>query len=151
IRVLSEGPEIAVESPAANGLSSGTASLNLVSRFPAGESPAQPVVVRNPGSQPLVLELPAIAGPNAANFRLNITAPPAPVPPGGQTSFTVTFVPSQVGVASATLSIVNNDLNESPFTINLAGQAFSAVTDADNDGLNDWAEVKLSGLGFDWQ
>ena len=31
------------------------------------------------------------------------------------------------------------------------GSAFSSTVDTDNDGMNDWQEVQLAALGFNWQ
>jgi uncharacterized delta-60 repeat protein len=150
-RLHSSGPEISVTSTAGVEFAFGAAALDFVSLFPGGQSGAQTLVVRNTGPEPLELDAPIISGPDAADFRLNISGPPAPIAPGGQMSFTVTFVPTHRGIPSASLSLPHNDGNESPFTFVLNARAFSTANDTDGDGLNDWAEVKLAALGFDWQ
>jgi hypothetical protein len=55
------------------------------------------------------------------------------------------------GARTASLQVASNDVDENPFDIALSGTAYSTTLDADSDGMNDWGEVKLSALGFDWQ
>lgn len=65
------------------------------------------------------------------------TQPSSPVAiNGGTVTFQITFDPSALGVQNATVSIVNNDGNESPFQFAIRGN-----TDLDNDGLPDGWET----------
>jgi copper(I)-binding protein len=61
-----------------------------------------------------------IDGANSAMFTV-ITNPIAPVGPGSNTTFTVSFAPTNTGVQIAALHIANNDTNNNPFTITLTG------------------------------
>ena len=45
---------------------------------------------------------------------------------GGTATFELTFNPATVGVKNATLNIVNNDLDENPFVVNLTGTGITA-------------------------
>jgi len=69
----------------------------------------------------LVLSNLLVAGTNAADFRLSGVGLPAIIPAGGATNFIVTFSPSFLGMENATVQMVNNDTNNSPFTLVLTG------------------------------
>jgi hypothetical protein len=76
--------------------------------------------IRNFGTADLNISSVDIAGAHAGDF--SVTASPATtVPAGNETSFTVTFDPSIGGPRSATISIVNNDHEENPFTFAIQG------------------------------
>jgi hypothetical protein len=62
--------------------------------------------------------------------------PASPVTSNGTTTVGITFDPSSTGTKTATVSIVNNDANESPYQFAISGN-----TDADNDGLPDGWET----------
>ena len=61
-------------------------------------------------------------GAPGGNFSL-VSAPAATVPPGGSTTFTVRLIPTAGGMAlrTRTISIVNNDLDENPYTFLIQG------------------------------
>jgi hypothetical protein len=96
-------------------------------------------IIRNLGSAPLTLtaEPPvALAGPAAADFQV-IAQPTTPIPPGGSAEVQVRFAPTAVGLRQATLVIANDDADEDPYDIALAGTAVSAP------------EIAVSGAGID--
>jgi trimeric autotransporter adhesin len=62
----------------------------------------------------------AVSGTHAADFSV-ISVPSSPVAPGGESTFSIRFDPSAGGVRSATISIANNDANESPYTFIVQG------------------------------
>jgi hypothetical protein len=65
-----------------------------------------------------------LSGADASQFSINETSTSATVPAtGGITTFTVTFNPTSPGTKSATITIPNDDANESSYTINLTGTA----------------------------
>jgi hypothetical protein len=92
------------------------------------------------------------SGMNTVDFSLSSLSTPT-LAPGESTTFTVTFAPGAgaSGARTASLQVASNDSDENPFDIALSGTAYSTTLDADSDGMNDWGEVKLSALGFDWQ
>ncbi len=66
-----------------------------------------------------------IGGTNAADF--TVTTPPAStVAASGLTTFIITFNPSSSGEKIATVSIVNNDSNENPYTFTISGYGYTA-------------------------
>ncbi|MCL4177427.1 MAG: choice-of-anchor D domain-containing protein [Verrucomicrobia bacterium] len=67
----------------------------------------------------------SVTGPQAADFVVT-SQPDASIAPGGSTSFTVRFDPSVRGLRSATVSIANNDPDETPCTFAIQGAGFSA-------------------------
>ncbi len=61
-----------------------------------------------------------ISGINAADFTVTVD-PTSPVAPGGETTFTVEFAPSALGLREATVSISNNDTDKDPYTFDIQG------------------------------
>jgi hypothetical protein len=93
----------------------------------------------------------AVSGTHGAMFAIT-AQPTSPITaPTGTTSFTVQFMPTSGGVKTAALSIPSNDVDESPFDINLTGTALAFTDDTDADGLNDASEFQMATLGYDWQ
>lgn len=68
------------------------------------------------GSSPYV----TISGANAADFSVT-TIPSNTITAGSNTSFTITFNPSAVGLRTATLTIANDDSDENPYNFNIQG------------------------------
>ena len=145
-------PDIAVEQPAGNLLAP-PAPLAFGDSAIGASGAARVFTVRNTGTADLTGLQATLTGTNAADFVLDTTATAATLAPGATTTCQVTFAPH--GTVSsprpATLQIVSNDPDENPFLVTLTGLAFSTTADADGDGLNDWAERQLEGLGFNWQ
>lgn len=92
----------------------------------AGPSAAQIIVFRNPGTQDLVLGTPALAGPNANQFTLNMTGFNATVAAGATTQFSVSFDPSAVGIKDAQVEFTQNDTTQaSPYIVPIRGRGTS--------------------------
>lgn len=142
-------PEIVVEEPLLTGITDGdTKSLGTTV---LGSPVSVVFTIKNTG--PGILNGLTITknGPSEGDFIVT-ESPAAPVVgPTGTTTFTLQFNPSTSGAKTASIQIQNDDGDENPFDINLAGQALSASDDTDTDGLNDAAEFLMSPLGFDWQ
>ncbi len=102
-----------------------------------GFTEAQEFVVHNIGSDDLVLgdnPIIEISGANAGDF--TVTAVPASlVAPASTVAFTITFDPSGTGLRTATVSIDNSDLTESPYTFAIQGTGTTA------------SEISISGNG----
>ena len=62
-----------------------------------------------------------IIGEHASDF--SVSAPPASttIAPGNQTTFSITFNPTLLGVRTASVSITNNDADENPYTFKIRG------------------------------
>jgi alpha-tubulin suppressor-like RCC1 family protein len=71
----------------------------------------------------------AVSGPQATNFTVTLQ-PASPVAGGGTTTFQVAFAPSASGTRTATLSIANDDSDESLFSFVIQGAGSGAVLDA---------------------
>lgn len=62
----------------------------------------------------------AVSGTNAGDF--TVTAQPSsPVPPGGSTTFQVSFDPGAEGLRTAGLSVPNDDSDENPYNFSIQG------------------------------
>ena len=147
-------PEISVEQPAGIILSDAVGGINYGVTLIGSPGVSKVFTITNVGSANLTGISVTKDGPQAADFILNATGASASLPSGGSTTFTVTFVSGITGASgslrTAALHIASNDADENPFDIALTGQGFSQTADSDNDGMNDWAEVQLSALGFQW-
>ena len=75
-----------------------------------------------------------ISGAHAGDF--TITGIPAtPIIPAGNTTFTITFNPSAVGLRLATVTIANDDANENPYTFDIQGNGTSGAQEMNVTGL----------------
>lgn len=144
-------PEIAVKNSLGADLHSGdSADFEAVAMGPGGGGTLA-FTVHNTGITGLTVSSVSVVGGNAADFIITTTGMLSPLPPGDDTSFTVTLNPSAPGMRATTLRISNSDSDENPFDIALSGHSLSPDHDTDGDGLNDVAELRMSDLGFDWQ
>lgn len=141
-------PGIAVELPDGTAIAdNGSHDIGLSIN---GSPTSRQFTIRNLGSGALTGLTITRDGPHASSF--SITGNPvAPVPPGGTTTFTISFAASTIGIKTAAIHIASN---ASPpldsYDIQLTGGAFSSTVDTDGDGMNDAAEASLATLGFDW-
>ena len=82
-----------------------------------------------------------------------VTSDPAPiVGPGGNTTFEVTYNPSEAGTHNAVISIANNDLNENPYIINIDGTGDIVAAPkidlrVNGDSINSGDTVDFGGMG----
>jgi uncharacterized delta-60 repeat protein len=109
-------PELVVEQPAGTDLADGGSRDFGASDLGAAKTLS--FRVRNTGNGPLNLADLKITGAAAADFTLPKTPYPV-IPPGGNSSFAVQFLPSALGSRTAALSFPNNDSNENPFDLTL--------------------------------
>ncbi len=116
-------PGIAVHqegTPLPNG--SGSFSFG---RFAVGTtSYALPFTIKNTGPGLLTVSTLSLGGGDAAEF--HSTFAPIVVPPGGDTTFTLSFTPTSAGTKSASVSIFSNDLDDNPTTFDVQGTADAA-------------------------
>jgi hypothetical protein len=145
-------PEIELEQPLGTALVDGSATTTWQALPTGGTAAAAPYVIRNVGVANLLNLGLTKTGTHAADFLLGSLSTTT-LAPGESTTFTVAFSPGAgpSGARTASLQVASNDVDENPFDIALSGTAYSTTLDADSDGMNDWGEVKLSALGFDWQ
>jgi len=86
----------------------------------AGGTVTRTFTIGNSGGVDLTLGSVIVAGAQALDFTVDLQ-PVSPVPAGGSTTFQVTFDPSATGFRDATLSLANNDGDESPFNFGIKG------------------------------
>ena len=144
-------PEIAVEGPTGEELMSGDSADFGAVAIGQGGGGALGFTILNTGITGLPVTGITVVGGDAQDFSVNTQGMSSTVPADDDTSFTVTLTPTAAGLRSTTLRIQNGDSNENPFDIQLSGIGLSEADDTDADGLNDVAELRMAGLGFDWQ
>jgi hypothetical protein len=76
--------------------------------------------IQNNGTHTLSIGAITISGAAASDYTV-ITSPSATLAVGASTTFVIRFDPSVVGLRDATVSIVNNDLNENPYVFAING------------------------------
>jgi hypothetical protein len=151
--VFNAFPEIVVEGQPSNLNVSDGGSRSFGTAV-TGSTTSVTFTVKNIGYNDLTLNgTPKVAVSGTHGSMFSITAQPtSPITaPTGTTTFTVQFLPTSGGVKTAALSIPSNDVDESPFDINLTGTALAFTDDTDADGLNDASEFQMATLGYDWQ
>ena len=87
--------------------------------------------VRNTGKATLTLGTMRLSGPGAAQFRVT-TQVPATIAAGRSASFQITYDPSTVGRHEASVSLINNDADESPYDFVIAGTGTAPTDDVGN-------------------
>ena len=151
--VMPGSPEIAVEQPENVDLSDGAGMISFDATVIGSSAPTQLFTIRSIGPRYLKGIRVTTTGDASGDYVLNTTGTSTLLPPGGGTTFGVTFRPT--GAASGNrpvaLQIASNDQDENPFDIALTGLALSATADDDGDGLTDLAEYRYAAMGFDWQ
>ncbi|WP_210489768.1 choice-of-anchor D domain-containing protein [Rufibacter aurantiacus] len=105
--------------------------------------------IQNTGTQNLSLPTSlALSGANADQFEITEQPSTNLVVPGGSTSFKVVFKPTSVLGKVASISIANNDADENPYIINLAGSGVlrtPTITDFDPAEALAGATIKIIG------
>ncbi len=136
----SASPEIGVQQPAGNYLGNGMATVDFGFTAVLSGASDKTFIIDNAGEADLVIGMPTIAGADASQFSV-VAEPTSPVYwLGGATTLTVRFQPTSPGVKTATLSIANDDAEESPFTVVLEGTALAVQSTAMSfTGTNDYA------------
>ena len=128
-------PGIAVQQPLGTNLVSGAGTNNFGS-VGVGTNATLTFTITNIGTANLTGLVITIDGANSALFTVT-TNPAAPVIPGGSTTFTVRFAPVSLGAKNAVLHIANNDVNNNPFNIALAGTGIDpSITVSTNIFIN---------------
>ncbi len=113
-------PLIAVEQPADTSLSNG--GLVDFGSLVVGNPVPLTFTIRNKGTAALTGLTITIDGANSGDF-LVTTSPPSPVAPGSTATFTVLFNPFAGGPRTGALHLACNDAANSPFNLNLTGNA----------------------------
>lgn len=126
-----DAPEIAVEPSGAPELADGSGQVAFAPSA-MGMGTTRRFTVRNDGSGPLLVTGYHLAGSNPGNFTVEAGAMPLSILPGGTSVLHVHFQGATEGNFGATLQVVSNDGDESPFEIGLVAitQSASSLYDA---------------------
>lgn len=112
--------EILVTNSANSAMTSGTDTLSFGTVALGSASRTETVTITNQGVEALTgLDL-SFSGPESGDFMVSSLGADT-LAPGASTTFDITFVPSATGARSATVQIISNDSDESPFVIFLLG------------------------------
>ncbi|WP_417237493.1 choice-of-anchor D domain-containing protein [Bizionia paragorgiae] len=90
--------------------------------------------IENTGSEDLDVDSLLLSGTNAGNYSIVSPATPFTVTAGNTQTVTVRFTPSANGTRTATLTINNNDANESSCTVLLTGEGFTPAPEINVEG-----------------
>jgi hypothetical protein len=94
----------------------------------------------NEGNDTLSLSGSPLVGLTGSSQFVVSSIPAASILPGDSTSFTITFTPTAIGLDTVDLSIVNNDLAQTPFAFRLYGTG-AGLNGLDFDGSNDYVNI----------
>lgn len=148
IKIESNDPDETPYELNLNGVGKGTAKISVkvnsieiptgatvdINNVAPGSSRELQFEIINKGQGDLTLKnLPLIlAGENKSEYSIT-EQPSSPIAPGGKTTFTIRFSPLTPGEKNGSVSILNNDIDKSPYVINLrGGGGFTLRIDFDN-------------------
>lgn len=92
-------------------------------------SAAQTYTLRNAGTSDLSVSSITLDGAHAGDFSIGGFSPDS-LPPGGSTTFTVTFTPAQSGLRRARIRIMSDDSDEPAFYLPVTGRGVGRPTEA---------------------
>jgi len=115
-------PEIAVKLDNLKEIESDASDLDIGSAN-IGKSVSQSFTITNTGSAPLKKLAISISGKHQADYKVT-PLKKNQLAIDGSINFKVTFKPRAAGAREATVRILSNDKNESPFKINLSSNGF---------------------------
>lgn len=113
-------PEIAVQQPTGSGLKDGASKRTFGSVSVGKTSAAKTFTIKNNGNAPLKNLAIGKTGAHPRDFVVSGLGRTT-LAPGATTTFKVTFSPKARGPRTAGIAIANNDADENPFNIALAG------------------------------
>ncbi|MFN8416094.1 MAG: glycosyl hydrolase family 8 [Cytophagaceae bacterium] len=137
-------PEINVKQATTNIANNGTYAF--ASAIAGTSSTPVTFTIENIGNANLTVGTITLAGTDAASFSITQSSSTTVTGPTGTATFTVTFSPATVGAKTATISIANDDSDESPYIINLTGTA--TAVPAPEMNLKQGVTVIASGTGM---
>lgn len=108
--------------------------------------------IQNTGTGTLSVNTITMSGADAASFSVTVISPASPVSASGSATFAVTFTPASAGVKTATITIPNNDCDESAydFVLTATCNALPSVSvSTTNSVVCNGFTTSLSGNGAD--
>ncbi|MBL9113665.1 MAG: SUMF1/EgtB/PvdO family nonheme iron enzyme [Verrucomicrobiaceae bacterium] len=127
IRALYATPEISVEQPTGTELTDGASTVAFGNASVQAFGTNRSFRIRNTGTATLSGIAVSIDGADAGMFSVFGTAPETSLAAGGETTFTLRFLPTSLGTKSAALHIASNDADENPFDIAMSGTGVDAT------------------------
>ena len=121
---IAPAPEIVVEEPVGNGLTSGVGTRNFGQVAPGGTA-VLTFKITNIGTANLTNLIVSMSGTHLNDFTpgsLGMTT----LIPAASTTFTVTFAPSAPGLRSGAIHIESDDADENPFNVALLGTGLTS-------------------------
>ena len=100
-----------------------------------GTTLSQIFTIQNIGNSSLTIGAISFSGINASDFTIS-SLPSTLVLAGATTTFTVAFNPSLNGIRTATISIINNDLDENPYSFSIQGLGIAPEIDIQGNALS---------------
>lgn len=95
--------------------------------------------INNTGTSDLTIS--SISLSNTTDFSITGTPYASPVATGNSTSFTIQFNSVTLGTKTCTVTVNNNDLDESAFQFDIQARAEQNFFDSDNDGVFDNLDI----------
>lgn len=117
-----------------------TANFTQYNTLLLGSSLSRTFAIQNTGTASLSLSSFSLSGAGASQFSITIL-PSTSVAPGGSTSIVVTFSPNSVGTKSATLNILSDDCDESPYQFVIEGTGAQLAEALSFDGVDDYVDL----------
>ena len=111
---------------------------------------AKILTIRNDGTDPLLISEVSLVGADPDEFKLNTTDMLTNIPPGGQTTFKLSFISASTASRSVTVRITSNDPDEGTYDFTMVGSGTLNSIDTDGDGLSDAVEVNNAAIGLDF-
>lgn len=150
---LGDAPDMAVHAGTSTGdpvlVSSTVNTRDLGASFAGGTGPVHTFTIHNAGTADLQLVTPTLGGADASQFVIGTEYFTDKVIPGGSTSFTVAFRPTnRGGQKKALIQISSNNPTENPFWISVTGVCNSNLalfdgTDTSSGTLTDNVSVRV--------
>ncbi|MGN7889974.1 choice-of-anchor D domain-containing protein [Dyadobacter endophyticus] len=115
--------------------------------YPSEGTSVRTYTIENVG--PAVLNLtgtPAVSLTGSGDFTVTVL-PATTVPPGGNTTFQITFDPSSAGHKEAIVTVASNDSYKNPYTFGVAGDGAEGCLPKTANGQMVWTGA----AGTDWQ
>jgi hypothetical protein len=100
---------------------SSTNNTDFGSVFSCYLSSSRNFSINNSGEDSLLISSINFTGTDASDFSISGITLPINIPPASSLTFTITFLPTSIGIKSATVHIINNDCDESDFDFSIRG------------------------------